>query len=176
MSRTRLPGFRSLPALALAAIITVLVCAPLYYLPQRWHVGLPTLLPLTTVDRALPFWPLSGLVYFAVFPFLAGTFFSLRSFEHASRFLYANLLAQFLGMTVFVLWPTIYPRGDFPLPAGAGPLATALVAFCRDADLPVNCLPSLHVSTVTLCLATLRHCTSWGRRAFPLLWRGFAWR
>jgi len=165
----RLPVFRGLPRLALAAALTVIVCAPLYFLPQRWHLGNPVLLPFTAVDHALPFWPLSGLVYFAAFPLLLGTFLSLRSFEAASRFLYANLLAQLVGMAVFVLWPTTFPREAFALPTDAGPLAAALVAFCRNADLPVNCLPSLHVSTVTICLATLRACTPWGRRAFPLV-------
>jgi membrane-associated phospholipid phosphatase len=164
----RLPTIRSRPALALAAILTVLVCVPLYYLPQHWHVGTPRLLPLTSVDRGLPFWPLSGLVYFGAFPFLLATFLSLRSPAAATRFLCANLLAQLLAMVVFVLWPTTYPRGAFPLPADAGPVAAALVSFCRTADLPLNCLPSLHVSSVTICLATLRHDTRWGRRGFWL--------
>lgn len=165
----KLPALRSLPALALAAVATVLACALLYYLPQHWHVGSPALLRYTALDRAVPFWPLSGLVYFSVFPLLAGTFLSLRSFDAATRFLYANLLAQVIAASVFVLWPTRYPRGEFPLPADAGPLASALVSFVRDADGPVNCLPSLHVSTVVICLLTLRGCTPWGRRAFPLV-------
>ncbi|MFO1504084.1 MAG: phosphatase PAP2 family protein [Steroidobacteraceae bacterium] len=169
MFTVKLPAFRTLPSLALAAIATVLICALLYYLPQRWHLGTPTLLPLTAVDRALSFLPWSGLLYFAAFPFLLGTFLSLRSFEHASRFLYACLVAQVIAMLVFLLWPTTYPRGDFPLPADAGGLAAALVAFCRQADLPLNCLPSLHVSTVTLCLVTQWHCTPGGKRAAPLL-------
>lgn len=159
----RLPAFRSLPRLAVAATLTVILCAPMYFLPQRWHLGTPVLLPFTAVDQALPFWPLSGLVYFAVFPFLLGTFLSLRSFESASRFLYANLLAQVIGMAVFVLWPTTYPREAFALPADAGPLAAALVAFRHSADMPLNCLPSLHVSTAVICALSLR-----GHRWFPL--------
>jgi membrane-associated phospholipid phosphatase len=165
----RLPVFRSLPAIVLAALATMMLCALLYYLPQHWHLGTPTQLPFTALDRMLPFWPLSGLVYFGAFAVLAGTFLVLRSFEQATRFLYANLLAQIIAVLVFAMWPTIYPRGDFPLPVDTGPLAAALVAFCRNADLPVNCLPSLHVSTVTICLATLWHCTPWGRRALPLM-------
>jgi len=165
---SRLPAFRTLPALALAAVATVLLCALLYYLPQHWHRGTPALLPLTFVDRIMPFWPLSGLVYFAAFGFLAWTFLSLRDFDAATRFLYANLLAQVIAALVFVLWPATYPRADFPLPPGTGPIGAALVAFCRNADLPVNCLPSLHVSTVVLCLATQWHRTPGGRRAVPL--------
>jgi membrane-associated phospholipid phosphatase len=169
MFTVRLPTYRTLPALALAAIATVLLCGLLYYVPQRWHVGTPRLLPFTWVDQAVPFWPLSGLVYFALFPFLVGTFLSLRSFDRASRFLHANLLAQILGFLVFVLWPTAFPREVFVLPADAGPLAAALVAFCRNADLPVNCLPSLHVSTATICLATLRTSKQWSRHGIALI-------
>jgi hypothetical protein len=166
---SRLPAFRTLPALALAAVATVLLCALLYYLPQHWHRGTPVLLPLTIVDRVVPFWPWSGLVYFAAFGFLAGTFLALRDLDAASRFLYANLLAQVIAALVFVLWPTAYPRADFPLPADTRSLGAALVAFCRSADLPVNCLPSLHVSTVVICLATQRHCIPAARRIYPLL-------
>lgn len=169
MFTVRLPTYRTLPALALAAISTVLLCGLLYYLPQRWHVGSPRLLPFTWVDSVVPFWPLSGLVYFSLFPFLVGTFLSLRSHEQASRFLHANLLAQILGCLVFVLWPTSFPREAFPLPAYSGSLAAALVAFCRDADLPLNCLPSLHVSTATICLATLRDSKRWSRHGFVLI-------
>jgi len=169
MPTTSLPTFRSVPALALAAIATVLACALLYHLPQRWYIGTPALLPFTFVDRLLPFWPWSGVLYFAVFPLLLGTFLSLRDFGTASRFLYASLLAQVIGAGAFLLWPTVYPRESFPLPAGTSHWAAALVAFCRGVDAPLNCLPSLHVSTVTLCLATLRYRTRWGRRASALL-------
>jgi len=169
MFTLRLPEFHSLPRLALAAAFTVLACSLMYYLPQHWHVGSPSLLPFTLVDEALPFWPLSGLVYFAMFAFLAGTFVSLHSFDGATRFLYATLLAQAIGMAVFMLWPTVYPREAFALPVDAGPLATALVKFCREADQPVNCFPSLHVSTVAICLATLWHRSSAASGAVPRL-------
>src|SRR5512147_122306 len=84
MSRTmltvRLPAFRSLPALAMAAIAVVAACALLYYVPQHWHRGEPVQLPFTWVDGVLPFWPMSGLAYFAAFGLLAATFLSLESY------------------------------------------------------------------------------------------------
>jgi membrane-associated phospholipid phosphatase len=149
-------------ALAAAALATVLLCAAMYFVPQHWPLREVAFLPLTTLDRAVPFWPLSGLVYFSIFPLLLATFVSLRDRERAARFLYASLLAQAIGMLCFLLWPTAFPRGQFPVPVDTGALGVALVRFCRTVDAPVNCLPSLHVSTITLCVAALR-----GTRWFP---------
>jgi len=143
--------------LFLAAVATVLICALMYALPQHWHRGPALLLPLTSWDRAIPFWPLTGILYFGAFVFLLLTFIALWPQRlQASRFLGACLLAQTLGMTCFLLWPTAYPRDLYPLPESTGALGAALVNWCRSNDLAVNCLPSLHVSTVVLCVAFLR--------------------
>src|SRR5690349_12946188 len=50
---------RGARGLFLAAATTVLVCAAMYWLPQYWHRGEPALLPLTALDRLIPFWPVS---------------------------------------------------------------------------------------------------------------------
>jgi membrane-associated phospholipid phosphatase len=164
ISPMMLPEPRSGRALAAAAVATVLVCAAMYYVPQHWPLREAAFLPLTALDRAVPFWPLSGLVYFSVFPFLLVSFLALRDRERAARFLYASLLAQTVGMLCFLLWPTAFPRDRFPVPADAAALGLALVRFCRSLDAPVNCLPSLHVSAITLCVAALRG-TRWFRPA-----------
>ncbi len=59
-------------------------------------------------------------------------------------------------MLCFLLWPTEYPRELYPLPGTTSALGAALVHFVRSTDAPVNCLPSLHVCTVTLCVLALR--------------------
>jgi membrane-associated phospholipid phosphatase len=139
-----------------AAAGTVLVCAAMYFIPQHLHRGQPLLLPMTALDRWVPFWPASGLIYFAVFPLLLGTYVAIRDLHRATCFLYACLFAQTIGMACFLLWPTQYPRELFDLPPTASMVAATLVKFCRSADAPVNCLPSLHVSTVVLCIGALR--------------------
>jgi hypothetical protein len=148
-----------------AAAATVLACAAMYFVPQHWRFGMPLELPMTALDLAVPFWPASGLVYFGAFGFLLATFLLLRSREEATRFLYANLLAQALAMLCFLYWPVRFPRELYPLPADSSIIGAALVHFVRGVDAPLNCLPSLHVSTATLCALTLR-----GRR-----WSGAAW-
>ena len=155
----------------MAAVLTIAGCALMYFLPQRWHLGTPVELPLTALDRAIPFWPASGVVYFGAFLFLLATFLALREREQATRFLYANVLAQIIGMIVFVFWPTQYPREAFPLPNTASALGAALVHYIRATDASVNCLPSMHVSTATLCVLALRG-SRWFRAALcvgPLL-------
>lgn len=151
-----LPAITTLRGHIGAAVVTVAICAAMYSVPQHWHLTEATILPLTALDRAVPFWPASGLVYFAAFAFLLGAFLLLPDRLQATRFLYASLLAQTVGMLVFLLWPTAYPRELFPLPPATGPLGAALADFVRSTDAPVNCLPSLHVSTVVICVAALR--------------------
>jgi hypothetical protein len=152
-----LPTPRSARGLFITAAATALLCAFMYVVPQHWHRGGAVLLPLSPLDRAVPFWPASGLLYFGAFAFLLLTFLALwPDRARAARFLYACLFAQALGMLCFVLWPTIYPRELYPLPASASRVSAALVAWCRATDLAVNCLPSLHVSTVVICVGALR--------------------
>ncbi len=150
-----LPVFRSLRALLGAAAATTLVCATMYFVPQHWHVGPAVELPLTALDRAVPFWPLSGLVYYGAFAFQLAAFLLLPDRERATRYLYAALVAQVIGMLCFVFWPTRFPRELYPLPASAGALGASLVQHVRATDAAVNCLPSLHVSSVTLSALAL---------------------
>jgi hypothetical protein len=73
----------------LAAAAIALLAAVMYLLPQHLHLGIPARLPLTRLDREMPFCPLSGLIYFAIFPFLLVTFGLLQDFAQATRFLRA---------------------------------------------------------------------------------------
>ena len=162
-----LPAIPNRRAHVLAAALTVLLCAAMYALPQHWQPRTATLLPLTALDRAIPFWPASGLVYYMVFPFLLAAFLLQPDRARATRFLAASLLAQLIAMACFLLWPTTYPRALYDVPPGTGALGGALVQFVRAVDAPVNCLPSLHVSTVAICVASL-HGSRWFRTALPV--------
>jgi membrane-associated phospholipid phosphatase len=159
----RLPAIQSTTGHVAAAVATTAACALMYAVPQHWQFARAVELPLTPIDRAVPFLPVSGLAYFGAFIFLGATFLALRDRAQATRFLYASLLAQAVGMLCFLLWPVQYPRELYPLPAHVSELGAALVAHVRSSDAPVNCLPSLHVSTAVICALSLR-----GRRWFPV--------
>jgi membrane-associated phospholipid phosphatase len=150
------PAISSVRGKYVAAAVTALISALMYFVPQHVRLTDPVYLPMTALEKAIPFWPASGVVYFAVFPLLLGTFLLLRDLGQATRFLYACLFAQTVGMICFLLWPTAYPRELFALPQSTSALGAALVTFCRSMDTPANCLPSLHVSTVVLCVGALR--------------------
>jgi len=132
--------------------------------PNRWQIVPPSHLPLTWLDNVIPFWPVSGLAYGAIYPFLLGTFIAIRDLTVASRFVYACLFTQIAAAACFVVWPTVYPRELYPVPTGAGHLSMAIVQMLRAMDTPANCLPSLHVSTAVLCAVALRagQRSTWG--------------
>ena len=130
--------------------------AVLYMGPNRIPWDTPGRLPLTVIDRAVPFVPATGWIYAAVYLFLVASFVAMRDLVRVSRFLYACALVQLVAAALFVAWPIAYPRELFDVPAGTGPANAALVAFFRGLDAPVNCFPSLHVTTAVLCAVALR--------------------
>lgn len=160
---SRVAGGLTLPVLPstgwkYAAGVAVALCAAVLYLvPNRLGVAHAVALPLTHAEQLLPFWPWTGWIYNAVYVFLLVSFAGMRDLAVASRFLYACLFTQVVAAAVFVAFPTVYPRDLFPLPAGAGAGEVALVELVRAIDRPVNCFPSLHVSTCVLCLAAYAH-------------------
>jgi len=153
MSRFTLPVLRTPAAKYAAGTIVALCAAALYLLPNRMAGGAAVELPLTSLDRLVPFWPWTGWIYASVYVFLATAFASMRDLAVATRFLYACVFAQVVAAVVFLAFPTAYPRELFPLPYGAAASDIALVTFWRNLDAPANCFPSLHVSTAVLCLA-----------------------
>jgi len=160
-SSIRLPALSSQRSKYAAGLLCALFAAALYLLPNRMPVLPQATLPLTAIDTAVPFWPASGWLYASLYVLLLWTFVAMRDLGQASRFLYACLFAQIAAATIFVTFPTVYPRELFPLPEGTHPLNAALVEFWRQLDAPANCLPSLHVANTVLCLAVLATGRSW---------------
>lgn len=153
--RITLPAMTTVRGKYLAGGLMIVLAALLYGVPNRLFGSSGVHLPMTALDIAIPFWPASGVVYAATFVFLLGTFISIRDRSDASRFLYACLFAQVVAAACFVLWPTSYPRDLYPISTQLSPFGAALVGFFRSMDSPANCLPSLHVSATTLCVAVL---------------------
>lgn len=140
-----------------AGLVVALCAAMLYLVPNRMGVDHAVTLPLTHAELLLPFWPWTGWIYNAIYLFLLASFAGMRDLAVASRFLYACLFTQVVAAAIFLAFPTVYPRDLFPLPAGVAASEAALVDFIRRMDQPVNCFPSLHVSTCVLCVAAYAH-------------------
>lgn len=137
---------------AVAYPLTYLFVLGGYLLTERVSRGAAHLLPLTAVDRGVPFLPWTGWIYATVFPFPLLAVGLVRE-DRAIR----TILAAFLAVTtvcfaVFLLYPTIYPR---PALAGGGLLSWPLRTI-YGIDLPKNCLPSGHVTAAFLTAFAVR--------------------
>lgn len=126
-----------------------------YQLVNRWHLVAPGELPLTSLDRALPFVPALLPVYVAYLPFFWWTVWRSEDDEQVNRVFYGTYLQMLLCLPFFILWPVRMPRELF---YGATVYNWA-DAFWRWFDAPTNCFPSLHVANCCL-FAEL----NWSRR------------
>jgi hypothetical protein len=144
------PGSLSLASRILACwrgkLLMLFVLAPIldvcYLLPQWLPLRPAGRLPLTAIDRALPFQPESAYAYLSLYAMII--FPPLLATRGAQLWRYTiGAVEMFLVATVvFVLWPVEYPRP--PLPH----LAPALYRFLTTIDRPLNSIPSLHAGLV----------------------------
>lgn len=127
----------------------------------------PVLLPLTWVDRAVPFLPWTTWVYAALLlsdlalPMLIR---DSRVFNDAVR---AYFFVLVLNLFTWAVFPTTYPR---PPPPPGDSLSERFYRLLMAADTPANCFPSSHVAIPALALWAL------GRehpRLAPAMWSGF---
>lgn len=151
-----------------AGVVLVLmaaVCAG-YTATNHWHLREPVHIPLSWLDRALPFVPAAMFVYVSHFVFLPGCLLLVRGEAAFRKAVAAVLAGSVLSNLFFVLYPTTIVRG--PVPDG---LAGPLFAFIAFLDTPANCFPSQHVG--------LAVAAAWGLRedrhpwaAAALAWAG----
>jgi len=155
---------RNIPVVLLLALFNTAA----YVALNRAHLVTPHALPLTALDRALPFWPwTSGPYLLLLFSdlLLPPLLFDRALFR---RVVVAMLLSMAINLVFWALMPTVYPRPPAPPSTtwGAG-LYNALMGL----DTPANCFPSAHISLPTV--------TCWGiARQYPRaavgVWVAFA--
>jgi membrane-associated phospholipid phosphatase len=117
-----------------------------YQLTNRHQLVPPRELPLTPIDRLIPFWPWTVLPYFVL---IGGMYLPAAIVDGAlfRRTLVALTIATLVNYTVFVLWPTVYPR---PAPPDGAGLGDALYRWLTTIDTPANCFPSGHITAPTI--------------------------
>lgn len=155
---------RNLPTVLLLAGFNTLVYGWL-----NWHhLVVPHELPLSAIDRALPFWP------WTLWPYLALLFSDILLPPLISdRAVFRRLVAGFLisiaiDAVIWAVYPTVYPRPSAPLGLD---LSARFYRAAVGIDSPANCFPSAHISLPTV--------TCWAlSKQFPrgrvLIWLGFA--
>jgi membrane-associated phospholipid phosphatase len=126
------------------------VAAAMYLLANHFHIFPPRLLPMSWVDLAVPFLPSTFWVYTSEYVFFAVIYICSRDMNNLNKYFYSFLTLQLVSVAVFFVWPTTYPRGQFPLPEDLDALTYYAFSSLRQTDTPANCCPSLHVSSVYL--------------------------
>jgi hypothetical protein len=131
-------------------VLMLLLLVPLfnlfYFLPQWVGWRIPGRLPMTVIDRIVPFEPAWVYVYVSMYVML--TIPPLLTARGGALCRYAiGATIMFLGAAVaFLLWPVAYPR---PAPPADGP---ALYLAIVSVDRPINSIPSLHAGIVAYTL------------------------
>lgn len=129
----------------LAVIATVM-----YMTTNHIHLFPPQLLPMGAIDRQVPFIPQTVWIYTSEYYLFLTVYLLCKDVRNLNRYAYAFLTLQSISVIIFMLWPTTYPRDQFPLPEDLDPLTYWLFSSLRETDSPASCAPSLHVSSVYL--------------------------
>ena len=128
-----------------AGVMTAISAA--YVLVNHVHLRAPVLLPLSFVDRAVPFSPWAMSLYLSHFVFLPFALLLVRSESVFFRGLKAMAISTGIACVVFVAYPTTFPRVE-----SSGFWFAALNWI----DTPANCFPSLHVAMAAIAAWVLR--------------------
>ncbi len=131
-------------------IIMFIVAAAQYLTVNHYQIFPARELPMTAIDRAIPFLPYTFWIYSSEYLYFSLIYILSKDMNNLSKYIYSFLGLQTVSVIIFWVWPTVYPRDLFPLPEDMNPLTYHLFQVLRIIDTPANCCPSLHVSSVLL--------------------------
>jgi hypothetical protein len=165
---TQEPGTVSLPERLLWFVVLTTALVGGYLYLNANPLFTPTLLPMTVVDEATPFWPWTVWPYVFLLLCNLALQFSVRRRDN-----YFEMCVSFGWLILFMVacwtfWPTTYVRP--PAPIAQGLTAELYLGLIR-VDTPLNCFPSAHVASPFTMLYFL--CRERPRLA-PYLWGAFA--
>jgi len=144
-------------------IFTYIWAISLYLFSNRVHIFPVHLLPLTPIDIWVPYMPWTGWIYIGVYFIPLGCTVIVKDPADIKRIVYSFLAMTTVCTTVFVLYPTVYPRPEMNLSASSGSYALQMV---QSLDTPANSMPSQHVALAFLSAFFIhRYRKSWGNAA-----------
>jgi membrane-associated phospholipid phosphatase len=114
----------------------------------------PTFLPLFWVDRTVPFLPWTFTIYLSDYLLFVAIFFLIDDLDEWNSFARMAFGTLILCGTVFLFYPTTYPRPEYPVVEN--PIVAFLMGLIADGDTPNNCFPSMHVAMTSMGTWTLR--------------------
>jgi membrane-associated phospholipid phosphatase len=103
-----------------------------------------TIVPLTGLDRLIPFQPWSIVPYASLWLYISLVPLLFSAWRELAPYLGAVTLLSVAGFAVFLFWPTAIPRPDIDWTRYPS------VAFLKSVDASGNACPSLHVAFAVL--------------------------
>jgi len=128
----------------------------MYHMTNHHPIFEATLLPLTALDQAIPFLPWTVVIYVSEYVFFPVIFLTCRNMDNLNKYIYSFFALQTFSCLIFFFWPTTFPRDLFPVPADTHNFIRNVWFYLRQTDSPLNCFPSLHVSSVFLSVFIFR--------------------
>ncbi|HSN18675.1 MAG TPA: phosphatase PAP2 family protein [Gammaproteobacteria bacterium] len=113
-----------------------------------------TVMPLTAVDRAIPFAPWSLFLYATLWIYISLVPGMLWSWSEMREYLLQVSLLSLLGFVIFLFWPTEVPAELIDWSHDPA------VAFLKSVDAAGNACPSLHVAFAVLSALWLQRLLS----------------
>jgi membrane-associated phospholipid phosphatase len=137
--RERIAAYWWVKFLVLAAIVTAFFIG--YFVLLRFPLFTVTVMPLTFVDRLIPFQPWTLGLYYSLWPYLSLPPALLRTRQEVYAYGWICVALALAGLSFFLFWPTSIPPTtgvDWSLHPG--------FATLKRVDATQNACPSLHVA------------------------------
>jgi membrane-associated phospholipid phosphatase len=99
-----------------------------------------TIMPLTAIDRLVPFRPEALLLYASLWVYVSIAPALLKNFRELFSYGVATLALSAIGLGIFLAWPTAVPPFEIDLTRHPS------ISVLRGVDLAGNACPSLHVA------------------------------
>ena len=138
-----------------------------YFQVLRHPLHPPVIMPLTTIDRWIPFQPAALPLYLSLWPYILLAPGLMLARRELVTYTITAVGLGVTGLGIFFLWPTAVP------PPGVTWADNSLFAFLKATDASGNACPSLHVAFAIFTageLGRLLRQMSAGRPALVLNW------
>jgi len=99
-----------------------------------------TVMPLTAIDRMVPFRPEALLLYASLWVYVSIVPALLKNFRELSSYGVATLALSAIGLGIFLAWPTAVPQFEVDMTRHPS------ISVLRGVDRAGNACPSLHVA------------------------------
>lgn len=124
--------------LILLLTLNLWVYGPYLFLQHYDFFPIATM-PLTFLDRLIPFWPWTVWIYLSIYLLMPAGPFLMDNRQQLLRYAIGIMLIGLIADAIFLFWPTSCPRPDV---AGANAAYGALITI----DNPLHAFPSLHAA------------------------------